>query len=755
MSTSNTQSTASRVQTRSQARTEGQTALSREATRPKSRTQNPTSTKPSTLPKSTPAGASHRLPKPPQPKNKPCGNVATNTVQASKHRPFTRSVAAANQDQQGAPAECAAACPDEDPRIVKEKLADQRRAAISDLHELPTVDSACLKDLYKDVASERRIETFLRKSALYDFDRNVWLFGRSSMKATMTKIAKAVVDDLGHAKGSREVVDTRETKLAHVDDPEQFSTPDICIRASGPSFSLPRGGGATGFSNASSVFNVKRDAHVCEDDVNQLAVYNRQIFFAQLNRVFCRSLLLTKSRVRLVHSDRSGGYKTEWLDINKDPYTLVRLILGLSSPREAVLGLDTSVQWTVRNGVKVSGTITTNDASQKRVKYRLAMDEPYFVSHSVRGRGTVCWVARDKAGKRILIKDAWRTDVQVPEYTFLAQAKGLTGVAQMLSVEDDRIQTRTLRPETFDIDARDFYNRTMCRVTMACYDAPLHKFKSQRQALAAVRDAIQGHWNLLQAGILHRDVSIDNILFGPDAADPGHRGVLIDLEMAVSTGGGPTSSVLTDNPMASTQFTFQANESGTEERFLIPVAHDYLDDLESFFWILCHLIYGFDGIDHAAPDAFSHKSFLGQIDNPDTMRATNRKQIYFMKEGPAVCKPPSFWSHASVELLQRFHSYLSPIVIAKFDSRAESDDAVMETLQVLYSDVHRHYADIISLFDVALEKLAQPGGDAPYNEAPAVPQAPMTPVRPNLKRTYDNPLNAPPKRQCFGIGLPL
>ncbi|KAF6760847.1 hypothetical protein DFP72DRAFT_959514 [Ephemerocybe angulata] len=712
-------------------------------------------------------------------------NVGTRSAVASRQRPFTRSLAAAARAQQGppptppkpvspiplkpessttstssdtwsSPAPSRGFSIDEE---TEDELYPQRQAALSDLHELPTVDGACLRELYRDVASDRRINAFLSKTSLYDSEKRLWvdiLQAGSNLKTALIKIVKTIIEELGHSKGVRDVMDTSNIELPHIDDPTQTSKPDIAIQASGPSFSAPRGTGTIGFSNTASVFDVRCDAAVRDCHIDQLAVYNRQIFFHQLNRIFSRSLLITETRVRLVHCDRSGGYKTDWLNIHENPATLIRLILGLSSPREAVLGLDTSVQWTVRNGVKVSGTITTNDASQKRVKYRLAMDEPYFVSQSVRGRGTVCWVARDKAGKRILIKDAWRTDVQVPEYTFLEQAKGLTGVAQMLSVEDDRIQTRTLRPDTFDLDARDFYNRTMCRVTMACYAAPLHKFKSQHQALAAIRDAIQGHWNLLQAGILHRDVSIDNILFGQDDADPGHRGVLIDLEMAVSTGGGPTSSVLTDNPMGTHLYqAVSVLRSGTEERFLIPVPHDYLDDLESFFWILCHLIYGFDGINHAAPDAFSHRSFLGQIDDPDTMMATNRKQIYFMKEGPAVCKPPSFWSHASVELLERFHSYMSPMVIAKFDSRAESEVAVVETLQDLYGNVHRHYADVIGLFDVALEKLAKPGGDAPYDQAPAVPRGPVTPVRPNLKRSYDNPLNAPPKRQCFGIGLPL
>ena len=42
-----------------------------------------------------------------------------------------------------------------------------------------------------------------------------------------------------------------------------------------------------------------------------------------------------------------------------------------------------------------------------------------------------------------------------------------------------------------------------------------------------------GHRNLWEAGILHRDVSINNVLIGRSNAEAGNRGVLIDLDMAI------------------------------------------------------------------------------------------------------------------------------------------------------------------------------------------------------------------------------
>lgn len=39
--------------------------------------------------------------------------------------------------------------------------------------------------------------------------------------------------------------------------------------------------------------------------------------------------------------------------------------------------------------------------------------------------------------------------------------------------------------------------------------------------------------NLWKAGILHCDVSVDNILLGSEGATVGNRGILIDFDMAI------------------------------------------------------------------------------------------------------------------------------------------------------------------------------------------------------------------------------
>ncbi|KAF5341251.1 hypothetical protein D9611_005965 [Ephemerocybe angulata] len=633
------------------------------------------------------------------------------------------------------PAPAAPKCQERDKaQDAKPDLRAQRRAAIADLHDVITVDGACLRDMYKVIASDRRIKNFLTATSLYDYNANSWTGlphaskGGVDLHSRFVEIFKAIIDGLGNANGTRDVVDTRDMKFRHRDDSAEVSTPDMAIRAAGPSFELPRGrdqGQTVAFSNVASVFNVKPEGDVTKEDVDHLAVYNRQLFFWQLNRLFTRSLLLTETHVRLVHCDWSGAYKTTPLNIHADPCTFVCLILGLSSVQERVLGLDTSVQWTVKRGKRVAGTICTVDALGKRVKYKLNMQDSCFVTMLVRGRSTVCWNVKDKDETSVLIKDAWRTESQVPEYTFLEQAKGLEGVVQMFAYEDGRARTKNFRPECFDFNSDDFYDRNMSRVTMARYGASLNQFTSQRQAISGLRDAVQGHLNLLKARVLHRDVSMDNILFGGEGAAIGNRGVLIDLDMA-AVSKGPTATIITELP-AGTHLYQSISALDTSRASLVTVAHDYLDDLESFFYVLCHLLYGYEGVGSPAQDAFTGTGLLAHWENLPNDDASTTKLSYITHYGPNLVKPPLFWSSACIKLCDDFRRYLFPLIEDKLKARVVDRDPNERKalLEELHDGLEKHYADIIALFDTALEDLQKPGGEGP-RQAPIPP--PPSPV---------------------------
>lgn len=231
----------------------------------------------------------------------------------------------------------------------------------------------------------------------------------------------------------------------------------------------------------------------------------RQLFIQQPNRRFVRTLSVTEHAIRFFHFDRSGFHDEvflDWEDIN--PYDFIRLILGVSSLDEEVLGFDTSLRWSVDStGRKTGGTLTSTDGERNITKtYDLVSVQPLFQPYSIFGRGTICWVVQDpETGEELLVKDCWREESWKAEYENLKAAKNLDGVAQMIAYEDNRAHTKDfgvshyLSPKE---RARKGANLAMpsnliqSRIVMEKYGRRVGEFMSEMDTLCALRDAIAG-----------------------------------------------------------------------------------------------------------------------------------------------------------------------------------------------------------------------------------------------------------------------
>jgi serine/threonine protein kinase len=102
---------------------------------------------------------------------------------------------------------------------------------------------------------------------------------------------------------------------------------------------------------------------------------------------------------------------------------------------------------------------------------------------------------------------------------------------------------------------------------------PLHAYKSVKELLEALRDAIAGHRSLLEDGkIIHRDISENNIIITEHASEGDPKGRLIDLDLAKELGSVPSGA---------------SHRTGTMQLMAIEVlqgkGHTYRHDLESFF----------------------------------------------------------------------------------------------------------------------------------------------------------------------------
>ena len=101
--------------------------------------------------------------------------------------------------------------------------------------------------------------------------------------------------------------------------------------------------------------------------------------------------------------------------------------------------------------------------------------------------------------------------------------------------------------------------------------------------IESIADLILGHESSLNAGILHRDISIGNIMLTEDEDD----GFLIDYDLAIKTSNDRASGA----PSKTGTKVFMAIGA------LLGEPHSFMHDLESFFWVLFWICIHWDGRD--------------------------------------------------------------------------------------------------------------------------------------------------------------
>ena len=100
--------------------------------------------------------------------------------------------------------------------------------------------------------------------------------------------------------------------------------------------------------------------------------------------------------------------------------------------------------------------------------------------------------------------------------------------------------------------------------------------------IESIADLILGHESSLDAGILHHDVSIGNIMLTENEDD----GFLIDYDLAIKVNSVRASGA----PSKTGTKVFMAIGA------LLGEPHSFMHDLESFFWMLFWICIHYDGL---------------------------------------------------------------------------------------------------------------------------------------------------------------
>ncbi|KAI1181733.1 hypothetical protein F5B17DRAFT_243669 [Nemania serpens] len=367
-----------------------------------------------------------------------------------------------------------------------------------------------------------------------------------------------------------------------------------------------------------------------------IARYVKEVFTAQPTRRFVLAFTLCGSWMRLWEFDRLGGIASEKFNINQDGQRFVSIILGFLWMDDEALGFDPTI-------IKSEHQQYIEIRQDTKLE-RLVLDKAIRSAHSIVGRATICWKAYlegDKS-KPFVIKDSWQFPERDEEGELLQQAthQEITNVARHYYHETVRIQAkdddirdnvrrglditrasnyrvgraRNLRALTVEAISRNsstgskrsssqtggallppgkrsrsgsasptkhnnepLPNRIHRRIVLCDYGEPIYKASSRAALLGALEGCIRGHESLYnKAGLLHRDISINNLMVNEGNKESHLSSFLIDLDLAIEV----------DRIEASGAKGITGTRAFMAIGILMGDDHTFMDDLESFFWVL-------------------------------------------------------------------------------------------------------------------------------------------------------------------------
>ncbi|KAG6807461.1 hypothetical protein H0H92_007369 [Tricholoma furcatifolium] len=310
------------------------------------------------------------------------------------------------------------------------------------------------------------------------------------------------------------------------------------------------------------------------------------------------SFLIFPTYLRALRWDRSGVVVTEKLTFKSSD--AVVLLTRFVSATAGQLGLDS----TVVTDFNLSGKITKDkidkvlglEGNPPLVKIVVGTKEFIIArdqspgSTSPIGRSTRCFKAYCLNTENVvLLKDSWRvvSDSLRPEHEIYRQLHEhkVPHILQVIDAEDVGTADHATQTEKWVLVTKLKRNiRTLRHYRIAIEYVPcrLDQFTHVRQMITAIRDAAIAHSIAATvAQILHRDISVGNIMFRID--DHGNvHGYLIDwdLSLDLSVQGNVAAQRERTGTWQFTAARLLANRSDK-----VPLVHERVDDVESFFHV--------------------------------------------------------------------------------------------------------------------------------------------------------------------------
>ncbi|KAI1461839.1 hypothetical protein F4805DRAFT_475192 [Annulohypoxylon moriforme] len=325
----------------------------------------------------------------------------------------------------------------------------------------------------------------------------------------------------------------------------------------------------------------------------------------------------------LVREDGAGGYRMRIQDGVLSWFTnIIKKLAALTEkynlalirrrplvqPNKPIQGF--TAEWKIDVGftnkaqLRFNPTIITSGSKQyikidrNGIRERLVIDVVIRRAPYIAGRTTTYWKAHSENNLEtpLVVKDSWQYIKREKEGKLLQEAtnKNVVNVEQYYhhytiqvhGINND-IQSNVWKG--LDITTAENYrpqrstNRIHRRVIIRDYGKPICEASSRAALLSALEDCIIGHESLRRAGILHRDISINNLMINKDN-NPSWPAFLIDLDFAIREQRESASGA--------------KGKTGTRAFMAIGALlgeHSFVHDLESFFWVLFWICIHYNG----------------------------------------------------------------------------------------------------------------------------------------------------------------
>ncbi|KAI5890767.1 uncharacterized protein SCHCODRAFT_02508764 [Schizophyllum commune H4-8] len=442
--------------------------------------------------------------------------------------------------------------------------------------------------------------------------------------------------------------------------------------------------------------NVMCDLQVAGSDdlipaaVRKLSTTAAYVFATQDDCIYHVGLAFAGDSFTVVVHDRAGRVQCYTRHVHKHGVLLVRLVLAMTLTTTR-LGRDPAII------MRPGGTRVLH---VNGVEYEIL--ERLFNSYPIRGRGTVCWrCRRPGSDEEYVVKSTWvNVNCEESEVSFLEQAQGVDGIPTL--VDHELVVDAQGKPRSTDLFRASLRRSSrqhelhgidvlrLQRLVMQPLARPLSDFSSKEELLSAIRDAVAGKCIQIAAqsgpddvaahlvlcherGILHNDISENNIMLRAQVSGRLRRGLLIDLDSATYI-SQPSGVACAGHHLGTLPFM-------SCSLLLYPgLPHLPIHDLESFLYVLMWICTSYAGPMSARRTGFDpFQSPMGLFSGDPTEVGKLKEEIMY--------QPPS-----------KFRAFLDDTFDPYFD---DLKDCVCEIRRaILFNAEDTTHEDILDILEL-------------------------------------------------------